>query len=907
MAPQRANPPATPLSELPPAKREMAFDLLLQHDVTFVQDRRGNYIATIDVAVDPSAGGAGGSTPATGHSAGMTRTLNHGPSFSSGKGSRTLHTPARGGSPHVSRFGQGQGYSTTPAPDMFASRGQGGVTPSRDAEGEATRKRADMVLQRLTNVLTGRSPAGLWAVRRTHTATYLDGTPEPGSPAAQAVGRVASTTASDLPPWSGGPGTRHRGMRHHTATAAFAGSASAPRPSSSRRNVKAVIERAAARFPLLRRLGRDGAPHARDRTLEWVLKGVDDLLDARLAQEHAADLARRKSMEMTVERLVEAGAEKKSAERYAAALARSSGESAHSGIPGLSGVDHADFESFLIDFMRGRYGIRSLTERAIWELLANVEAHRDAHRAVDTLASFLDGRRDFDDFSVLLYARNVVFQEASVRWSKAAATPTRMESVRRARLSDVAQKGSPASVMKNLQLRKGYKGVHADMSPQVARPAHLRLTLPQCLSALQTTFGDLALGKALARMLQRHFSTAKEHQLAEMGLSTEDVDTTDPLPPLRIACYDLLALILTAYHDGKEKNGAADDAPSGHGDEKIVMDIGSGAPPPRKSPAGQNMAARRKSAESFRRTTHERIDLWSGMLRDGVMDACQEYVGERCSRSAVERGLRDSNDEKIVELLELRDGAVAGAISDSRLDDIRSQLMQRINESSGIRLAQILTRTLGLGPGGQPVVGLEHSGLGLSKAEAARDPKEAAYAQGLVDSATRLLNMAPGATGADRRVVALCRGVLGLKAIRREVEPYTMSLIAGAVALATDELKAKVTSSAGMNVPSTPTPDTVGQFVADRLDDASTFIEPESGMTPMTPTMNSEDSGVTPASPADADPRGNASGSAEEAVPEDKLQSESTAEKLASATLSVGEDAGASDGESSGADSVVEK
>ena len=163
-------------------------------------------------------------------------------------------------------------------------------------------------------------------------------------------------------------------------------------------------------------------------------------------------------------------------------------------------------------------------------------------------------------------------------------------------------------------------------------------------------------------------------------------------------------------------------------------------------------------------------------------------------------------------------------------------------------------------------------------------------------------------------MISLCRGVLGLKAVRRAVEPHANTLITSAVESAISGLRAEGPTAlngkgdAGGPNAVTPSPtDSVGKFVADRLDDASSFLEPESGMTPTaTHVEDMGDSGVAHSSPADAAPQGGharASSSSEDIPP----VAVSGAAPVTPSDDVGDEDADMSDSGSSGAGSVVEK
>ena len=125
---------------------------------------------------------------------------------------------------------------------------------------------------------------------------------------------------------------------------------------------------------------RDVGPEcARPRVMSWVMRGIEDIYDARYIHD-------------TVELTNDDGLDDLDDEATAALTNRSS----------------LDFPKFVVEFFFKRFGMRNLVEQNCWELILNVAVMRRESLAMELFSRFMMERYDADDLLFFLYVRYTV-------------------------------------------------------------------------------------------------------------------------------------------------------------------------------------------------------------------------------------------------------------------------------------------------------------------------------------------------------------------------------------------------------------------------------------------------------------------------------------------------------------------
>ena len=210
-------------------------------------------------------------------------------------------------------------------------------------------------------------PAGLVSRRvrstlRTNLVSRLPGTPEPPTFAPGAPSLTSPTPSTFVP---SATGAANPTKRKHAA----------PPPQ--------LVDAVRARYPAWAKLSLESVALARQHPLPWLLKVIEDLYDAR----YAHDVAELEYL--------------------------SGGDPDDADADDLFGAH--PFPDFVHAFLGRQYGVRSLAEKAAWEVMCNAEAARSAglHASVDLFCAFCNLGYDDEELMFFLYVRQTLLMECA--------------------------------------------------------------------------------------------------------------------------------------------------------------------------------------------------------------------------------------------------------------------------------------------------------------------------------------------------------------------------------------------------------------------------------------------------------------------------------------------------------------
>ncbi len=125
------------------------------------------------------------------------------------------------------------------------------------------------------------------------------------------------------------------------------------------------------------------------RILSWVMKIIEDIYDARFAQEKADDEDEEDSIKKNKGKETD-GSKKKSNKKK--------DESVHMRV----------FPVFVVRRLSLTLGLKKVVDQTCWDLLANIDKYRKDYLEVEVFARFLTEFYDYQDFIFFLYVRSVV-------------------------------------------------------------------------------------------------------------------------------------------------------------------------------------------------------------------------------------------------------------------------------------------------------------------------------------------------------------------------------------------------------------------------------------------------------------------------------------------------------------------
>lgn len=83
---------------------------------------------------------------------------------------------------------------------------------------------------------------------------------------------------------------------------------------------------------------------------------------------------------------------------------------------GAAGLSSQPFPEFVYDFFKKRYGLQSIVQSSIWDLVYSVDKLRNETLEVGIFARFLDETYDVDDLLFFLYVRSVIQKELNINF-----------------------------------------------------------------------------------------------------------------------------------------------------------------------------------------------------------------------------------------------------------------------------------------------------------------------------------------------------------------------------------------------------------------------------------------------------------------------------------------------------------
>jgi hypothetical protein len=236
-----------------------------------------------------------------------------------------------------------------------------------------------------------------------------------------------------------------------------------------------------------------GAGGARTTHSAWLMRLIEEIYDSRYAKD-TADLKEKEGEE--------------------------SASSNETPIP---------FPTFVVEFITKRFGLRSLVDQHVWDLLYNTHKLRRDHTEVEVFARFLEEAYDPDDLLFFLYVRSVVQKELSYNF--------------RSRWSELGRYGQSSS------------------TPSINAPnnhGHLQMSIRDCSLVSRVVFGSESdpLYKTFMAMIERNMTGKKT---AKSDSRTIDVNS-------------FLHLAVVEYHETRPAEGAGGSTGSGNEEARLFRE-----------------------------------------------------------------------------------------------------------------------------------------------------------------------------------------------------------------------------------------------------------------------------------------------------------------------------------------------
>ena len=268
-----------------------------------------------------------------------------------------------------------------------------------------------------------------------------------------------------------------------------------------------------ARYPTWANLSLENVSLARQHPLPWLLKVIEDLYDAR----YAHDVAELEYL--------------------------SGGDPDDADPDDIFGAH--PFPDFVHAFLGRQYGVRSLAEKAAWEVMCNAEAARSAglHASVDLFCAFCNLGYDDEELMFFLYVRQTLLMECG-RGLGGSDSPVKSDAARRFHAGAPTPAAAPT----------------AALSERLARDVTRRV------------FGGAASGgmlyQAVSQLVGDYFDERRAaiREEAKAGRGEKNA-------PALMDAYYYLKLMLSAYRDTRP--GASDDVdddPAGLGFDDGAFD-----------------------------------------------------------------------------------------------------------------------------------------------------------------------------------------------------------------------------------------------------------------------------------------------------------------------------------------------
>eukprot|EP00899_Mesostigma_viride_P006001 jgi/Mesvir1/15401/Mv06586-RA.1 len=333
-------------------------------------------------------------------------------------------------------------------------------------------------------------------------------------------------------------------------------------------------------------------------TLPWILKRIEDIYDGRY-QSYQAEMENRweQSPELALD---------------------------DAGLGTLQGeleADGAGLQEYVLQFSLKQYGLRSLVDRAVWELLCNAEAAAqcNAHLAVDLFCSFLQETYSLEELFFFLHCRHHLVAFVGSCWSQDTRGPAPIQGQGTAGSTTPVPTPGPVVVDVGMTsqfvdtLRRSNSGTFvaepsAPAAPSVSAlpPCHSHLSLSHCLAVTRAIFGG---GRLADRHLALLYRTAvqllhtvfedkrkgagggKGGDLGATGASWASTGESAGVGDgkaggkVRITGYEFLQVLLVLFHATTpdkatplSPQGHTDPADSGNPDDLFRRDVSDAAP-----------------------------------------------------------------------------------------------------------------------------------------------------------------------------------------------------------------------------------------------------------------------------------------------------------------------------------------